>query len=585
MNRFLFFFFLVCYIASAQKPQIQNFEFNKPLVSSHSTIDKQNNQWQAILADEGFGSLEERSLSLVKTDSCNTIVWSKRYTYNTIDQPLFHNIRGIISVPNSDDIIVVGMSYANNGHTSPIIICFSSDGELRWTKRYEFTNLYLTNSYGIFQNENEFILPCKMAKIGGGAAYSSFLRFGYDGDYIESPRFADSYTGLSVIQLNDSEFLWRSHNQLARTTLSGEVVWAKAYSSLLNGSNFFPGIELDHRAIFHVNVQNQRFLVGFDLDGNYLWQSDQLSIETWPQFFQTQAGNLGLVHSLSIPKQLAYSVFDPKDGSLDYSKSLNSVGFNSGANFPNVIQKNEKTYLNYLFDTQHTHTLIDLERMACFFNLNLELIENQLNTDFTDISSGFYTGKIELLQVEDFELTTSSISVDLTTHCVNPIAFDTTKVKAYIDCDVPFQIENPDLTANYYWLHNGSTNPYEELTEPGTYEVFVDGCSSRIELIDLTSICDCRLTFPTAFSPNGDGLNDGFGPVDNCGIEFYKLKIWDRWGKLLFESDVVDQAWDGRFGNKPLSSGVYVYEVIYSPLSIKASEHLITSSRTFVLNR
>jgi len=67
--------------------------------------------------------------------------------------------------------------------------------------------------------------------------------------------------------------------------------------------------------------------------------------------------------------------------------------------------------------------------------------------------------------------------------------------------------------------------------------------------------------FPGAFSPNNDGLNDGFGPIGAVPAETYQLMITDRWGRLLFSTDDPQQAWDGLVGGQPVPSGVYAYQV------------------------
>ena len=71
---------------------------------------------------------------------------------------------------------------------------------------------------------------------------------------------------------------------------------------------------------------------------------------------------------------------------------------------------------------------------------------------------------------------------------------------------------------------------------------------------------------PTAFSPNGDYINDRFTVYANTFQvkEIASFKIFDRWGGLLFERKNFppnDEAsgWDGASRGQPLNSGVYVY--------------------------
>lgn len=65
---------------------------------------------------------------------------------------------------------------------------------------------------------------------------------------------------------------------------------------------------------------------------------------------------------------------------------------------------------------------------------------------------------------------------------------------------------------------------------------------------------------PTAFSPNGDGINDHFQPIANViDPETYDLRIYDRWGGSIFATTDPSMGWDGTFGGALVPLGVYAY--------------------------
>lgn len=70
------------------------------------------------------------------------------------------------------------------------------------------------------------------------------------------------------------------------------------------------------------------------------------------------------------------------------------------------------------------------------------------------------------------------------------------------------------------------------------------------------------LLLPTAFSPNGDGVNDVFRIV-----QFFNLKrldlfnIYNRWGELVFSTDDVNQGWDGTLKSRPQPTSTFVWIV------------------------
>lgn len=76
-------------------------------------------------------------------------------------------------------------------------------------------------------------------------------------------------------------------------------------------------------------------------------------------------------------------------------------------------------------------------------------------------------------------------------------------------------------------------------------------------------VMDCGLWIPTAFTPNGDGLNDEFLVHAPADISHYECTIYDRTRGLLFRSQNILQGWDGTFNGKPLPFGSYFYIITY----------------------
>jgi len=80
---------------------------------------------------------------------------------------------------------------------------------------------------------------------------------------------------------------------------------------------------------------------------------------------------------------------------------------------------------------------------------------------------------------------------------------------------------------------------------------------------------------PSAFTPNGDGLNDMFG-VKGDGIKDFHLYIYNRWGEVLFESTNPRQQWDGKIDGNPAETGTYVYQLFAQGLSRKGKTGAVT---------
>lgn len=99
-----------------------------------------------------------------------------------------------------------------------------------------------------------------------------------------------------------------------------------------------------------------------------------------------------------------------------------------------------------------------------------------------------------------------------------------------------------------------------------TYEVEVRDLCGNVLFASISDPCQC-LRFPNAFFPDSmqdDDINKEFGPVNSCSnITSYNLKIFNRWGQKVFESNELTDEWNGRNGSTRLRGDVYVYVAKY----------------------
>ncbi|HWK07083.1 MAG TPA: gliding motility-associated C-terminal domain-containing protein [Puia sp.] len=96
-----------------------------------------------------------------------------------------------------------------------------------------------------------------------------------------------------------------------------------------------------------------------------------------------------------------------------------------------------------------------------------------------------------------------------------------------------------------------------------------DGCvvdSASVHLaLDLTPECDA-IYLPNAFTPNGNGVNDLFRIVHSPYLTQIKLRVYNRYGELLFTSSDQRPGWDGAFHGTAQPPGTYVWTVDYTDL-------------------
>jgi gliding motility-associated-like protein len=117
---------------------------------------------------------------------------------------------------------------------------------------------------------------------------------------------------------------------------------------------------------------------------------------------------------------------------------------------------------------------------------------------------------------------------------------------------------------------SASQNPQYTYADTGHYEVMlvvttVNGCmDTAYHTVEIRA--DFAFYLPNAFTPNGDGLNDRFGP-SGMGIDTktFEMMIFDRWGNMIFQTNEWMKDWDGYVnGNDVIMEDVYVWKVSFA---------------------
>ncbi len=121
---------------------------------------------------------------------------------------------------------------------------------------------------------------------------------------------------------------------------------------------------------------------------------------------------------------------------------------------------------------------------------------------------------------------------------------------------------------NYYWSPSLFMNDSHSLT-PFVYPpeetdytlnaVSTVGCGTATDDIKISVYKD--IFIPNAFTPNDDGINDVFRITPYENYKLNKFSIYNRWGKLMFETDDAHNGWNGTFNRTPAPAGIYVYYI------------------------
>ncbi len=125
---------------------------------------------------------------------------------------------------------------------------------------------------------------------------------------------------------------------------------------------------------------------------------------------------------------------------------------------------------------------------------------------------------------------------------------------------------DPDIT--YAWS-TGENTPGITVPEPGTYALTVsDGHCLNVQgaVSFLPDTCGTDLSMPNVFTPNGDGINDGFGPILVNPPLWFAMEIRNRWGQVVFSTQSANNRWNGRVEGGLVPAGTYFWTIRYGKL-------------------
>lgn len=137
-------------------------------------------------------------------------------------------------------------------------------------------------------------------------------------------------------------------------------------------------------------------------------------------------------------------------------------------------------------------------------------------------------------------------------------------------------INNSKQATKWLWDFDDGTSSTEQqpagkifspLTVNKNYQITLiasnNNCADTLSKA-ITIMANCSILIPNIFTPNGDGLNDYLYPLNLSNDYIFDFKVFDRYGKLLFQSNKNQIKWDGTYHGKKLPAGTYTWYLKYS---------------------
>jgi gliding motility-associated-like protein len=144
----------------------------------------------------------------------------------------------------------------------------------------------------------------------------------------------------------------------------------------------------------------------------------------------------------------------------------------------------------------------------------------------------------------------------------------------------------------FYWYDDGTffskgpQSPFHTYVTPGSHyptQVVTNEYGCKDTASSYLYIEPFTIYAPNTFTPDGDAFNNTFLPIVYLPVERWELQIFNRWGELVFETDDVDEAWDGTTQNGRMSQdGTYIWKLVYVSCEPLNPEQLATGHITLV---
>jgi gliding motility-associated-like protein len=321
--------------------------------------------------------------------------------------------------------------------------------------------------------------------------------------------------------------------------------------SIQNRDYYLAGMQLSEDGKIYIVETSQRFLHCINAPNN---------LGANCNFVPEQVNLLGGSRALyGLPPIVPFKLKDPKIILDSVTILINDT----------CIEKIEKAILNGI----NNFTSIEW-RLINLSNLDTTIVKDSINYNFSNVAIGEYI--IEATIKKDCKNYFASLRFTLIDcDCSGKIKISDTCIESRIELNVT----SNDFINSIEWIvtdANGnmilkqkSINANLKIDSAQNINVtaivnFTCKTDTIRSFFRLVNCPDCnKIYIPNAFSPNKDGINDVFNCTTSCEIEFYNLKIFNRWGEKIYESYQLIDAWDGTYKNFDCPDGVYVFNIGY----------------------
>ncbi len=521
-----------------------------------------------VIANDLKQAMEEgqkHGFYLARYDTCGYQEWSKLYV--NADFALY--LEAVNLLPNGE-IGVTGLT----GSGDIFLLKTDQSGEVIVLNTYDLSNY--DQPYTLQYKNDQFMIFGSYVDSTTAVKRNFIMVTDPNGAVDWSKGYFNTDNEGDAIFTSDGGFLCRNGNTFYQLNETGNIQWSRRFVELdALSSNLSNLVELSDGFAFAVREPDaySQYLVKLNQQGLPLLYSNQFACDLEASYLATDGrGNILLTNNYPLPEAennefipMVMSFTEQLDITNQYQLELGEFGTFStpvctfGADTALIVHGAFEAEGNYNYVTMLTPGV----QLGCSPVAFEESTANTARLNYQGVTP--VVTNITFSRADSNEMMAQAINLGTWEFCERTIETEELELDSTITCADTFHFHSPIQNATFLW-QDGKTDTTRVLKAPGRYEVEITACNKIYPMtiqLDL-GYCPCDFYIPNAFSPNADDVNDKFEVYATCGFIDFDLKVFDRWGSLLFESSDPNQAWDGTVRGKPLKTGVYIYALQYS---------------------
>ncbi len=471
-----------------------------------------------------------------------------------------------------------------------IVLKFDLDGNFIWGRKLTCPSSAPISCRGLLPLNNNLIAVSHTSGCGAGSSDAGISMIDENGNLVRSKHmsgtFNDHFPSLKltstgdIVGLGNSELLSNGYRSGLLSKVNQKLeIQSQILMDFGGELSFFGGTSLENGNLYAIaklsglTSGDDLIITLVDSNLNHIW-SKQIDLggdeSSGTLYFTQEDSSLHILGSSqeSMGKELPFYLKMSLDGAIEEAVSLPYDLEVSVEKFGHILSfQNNQLIMGYselkpssgdrgirIISTP-IQALLNCEKLLYSETSITPNISNPSLVIDSNVSLLPYSPQVfdlPLERVDSVCLCEPELEITISDHSICP--GKTTWIQA-----------GPQSLDSVVWS-DGTTGWAQSHNLPGKFWVnFYSHCGpQRMDYTIHSGDCECEITLPNIFTPNGDAEGDLFSYKSNCPPENFEISIFNRWGKRVFTTHEPENFWNGKIGSSDASEGVYYYTLRHS---------------------